>query len=159
MLIPLQSTSCSSTPFEDTMPLVGRRINATVQRLLTRASHSLSSLPSPCYWLSGSNSKAGGVGPPPPPRLLACQVACMRGGDVIIRDVNLSIHEGGAVLLMGPNGSGKSTMLRLVRHPRITKTGPRFSHDRDSAAHLTIFHMHAVIMCRSFVKCCQTRKL
>lgn len=50
----------------------------------------------------------------PVPRLVASRVACMRSGQVVIRDVNMTLHEGGAMLLTGPNGSGKSTFLRLL---------------------------------------------
>ncbi|KAG6548411.1 hypothetical protein Mapa_009897 [Marchantia paleacea] len=50
----------------------------------------------------------------PVPRLVASRVACMRSGQVVIRDVNMTLHDGGAMLLTGPNGSGKSTFLRLL---------------------------------------------
>ncbi|KAL2650646.1 hypothetical protein R1flu_018774 [Riccia fluitans] len=51
---------------------------------------------------------------PPVPRLVASRVACMRSGQVVIREVNMTLHGGGAMLLTGPNGSGKSTFLRLL---------------------------------------------
>ncbi|GJP41804.1 hypothetical protein CLOM_g1448 [Closterium sp. NIES-68] len=48
------------------------------------------------------------------PRLVASRVACMRSGEVVLRDMNMSVYEGDGVLLTGPNGSGKSTFLRLL---------------------------------------------
>ncbi|CAM6087662.1 unnamed protein product [Calypogeia fissa] len=51
---------------------------------------------------------------PPVPRLVASRVSCMRSGKVIIREVNMTLDEGGAMLLTGPNASGKSTFLRLL---------------------------------------------
>eukprot|EP00897_Mesotaenium_endlicherianum_P001102 jgi/Mesen1/10993/ME000097S10577 len=67
----------------------------------------------PSYW-GVEYPPPGGVGPPPAPRLLASRVACMRGGETIFREMNMSVHTGGAMLLTGPNGSGKSSFLRLV---------------------------------------------
>eukprot|EP00897_Mesotaenium_endlicherianum_P001104 jgi/Mesen1/10995/ME000097S10579 len=66
----------------------------------------------PSYW-GVEYPPPGGVGPPPAPRLLASRVACMRGGETIFREMNMSVHTGGAMLLTGPNGSGKSSFLRL----------------------------------------------
>jgi ABC-type multidrug transport system fused ATPase/permease subunit len=56
----------------------------------------------------------GNSGIPPPPKLMASQLACIRGGEVIFRDINLSLHCGSAVNMTGPNGSGKTSMLRVV---------------------------------------------
>eukprot|EP00249_Psilotum_nudum_P013386 c24302_g1_i1 orf=86-778(+) len=56
----------------------------------------------------------GRRGPPPFPKLVASRVSCMRGGQVIVRDVNMTLHDGGGMLLTGPNASGKSTFLRLL---------------------------------------------
>lgn len=56
----------------------------------------------------------GNNGLPPPPKLMASQLACIRGGEVIFRDINLSLHSGSAVNMTGPNGSGKTSMLRVV---------------------------------------------
>ena len=39
---------------------------------------------------------------------------CRRGGRVLFRDLNLSMHAGQCVEVRGPNGCGKSTLLRLV---------------------------------------------
>jgi ABC-type multidrug transport system fused ATPase/permease subunit len=59
-------------------------------------------------------SYLGNSGIPPPPKLMASQLACIRGGEVIFRDINLSLHSGSAVNMTGPNGSGKTSMLRVV---------------------------------------------
>jgi heme exporter protein A len=42
------------------------------------------------------------------------QVAAFRGERLVLRDVDLRVPAGGALLLVGPNGSGKSTLLRLL---------------------------------------------
>ncbi|GFP98817.1 ABC transporter i family member 1 [Phtheirospermum japonicum] len=51
---------------------------------------------------------------PPLPRLLLNNVSCMRNAQQILRHVNASIHDGGALVLSGTNGSGKSTFLRML---------------------------------------------
>ncbi|CAA0823735.1 ABC transporter I family member 1 [Striga hermonthica] len=48
------------------------------------------------------------------PRLLLSDVSCMRNAQQILRHVNASIHDGGALVLSGTNGSGKSTFLRML---------------------------------------------
>ncbi|CAO2825335.1 unnamed protein product [Amaranthus hypochondriacus] len=48
------------------------------------------------------------------PRLLLNNVSCMRNAQQILRHVNVSIHDGGALVLTGSNGSGKSTFLRML---------------------------------------------
>ena len=64
---------------------------------------------------SGSSAMAAGVRRRPPvPRLVGSALACTRNDQVIVRDVNLTMHEGSAMLLTGPNASGKSSFLRLV---------------------------------------------
>ncbi|XP_051120824.1 ABC transporter I family member 1 isoform X2 [Andrographis paniculata] len=50
----------------------------------------------------------------PHPRLLLNNVSCMRNGQQIHRHVNVSLHDGGALVLSGPNGSGKTTLLRML---------------------------------------------
>ena len=42
------------------------------------------------------------------------QVAAFRGERLVLRDIDLSVPAGGALLLVGANGSGKSTLLRLL---------------------------------------------
>ncbi len=41
-------------------------------------------------------------------------LACTRGGMVVLSGVNLSLEAGKAVVLRGPNGSGKTTLLRTI---------------------------------------------
>ncbi|WP_294130717.1 heme ABC exporter ATP-binding protein CcmA [Sphingobium sp.] len=40
-------------------------------------------------------------------------VACLRGGRMLFRGVNLTMNAGASALLTGPNGVGKSSLLRL----------------------------------------------
>ncbi|GAB2300228.1 ABC transporter I member 1 [Dionaea muscipula] len=51
---------------------------------------------------------------PPRPRLLLNNVSCMRNAQQILRHVNVSVHDGGALVLTGANGSGKTTFLRML---------------------------------------------
>jgi heme exporter protein A len=41
-------------------------------------------------------------------------LAAFRGERLVLRALNFSVAEGGALVLAGPNGSGKSTLLRLL---------------------------------------------
>ncbi|XP_057416949.1 ABC transporter I family member 1 [Lotus japonicus] len=50
----------------------------------------------------------------PFPRLLLNNVSCMRNAQQVLRHVNVSLHDGGALVLTGANGSGKSTFLRML---------------------------------------------
>lgn len=49
-----------------------------------------------------------------PPRLLLNNVSCMRNAQTVLRDINLSVHDGTALVLTGANGSGKTTLLRML---------------------------------------------
>ncbi|CAH9128688.1 unnamed protein product [Cuscuta epithymum] len=51
---------------------------------------------------------------PPLPRLLLNNVGCMRNAQQILRHVNVTLHDGGALVLTGTNGSGKTTFLRML---------------------------------------------
>ena len=52
----------------------------------------------------------------PPPRLETRGLTVERGGRVVAREVDLSVHAGEVVALSGPSGAGKSSLLRcLVR--------------------------------------------
>ncbi len=48
------------------------------------------------------------------PRLQASGISVFRGDRLVLRDVDLAVPEGGALLLLGPNGAGKSTLLRAL---------------------------------------------
>lgn len=41
-------------------------------------------------------------------------LAAFRGERLVLRDIDLTVPAGGALLLTGPNGAGKSTLLRLL---------------------------------------------
>ncbi|PPE00267.1 hypothetical protein GOBAR_DD02704 [Gossypium barbadense] len=51
---------------------------------------------------------------PPLPRILLNDVSCMRNAQQILRHVNMSVHDGRALVLTGSNGSGKTTFLRML---------------------------------------------
>ncbi|KAF8393062.1 hypothetical protein HHK36_021303 [Tetracentron sinense] len=51
---------------------------------------------------------------PPLPRILLNNVSCLRNAQQVLRNINVSIHDGGALVLTGVNGSGKSTFLRML---------------------------------------------
>ncbi len=72
-----------------------------------------------CVVLSGGMGIVRGRAGPPVPRLIASGLACMRNEQVIIRDVNMTLHEGSGLIITGPNASGKSTFLRVVRTSRL----------------------------------------
>ena len=46
--------------------------------------------------------------------LAVAGVAAFRGERLVLRDVDLHVPPGGAMLLLGANGSGKSTLLRVL---------------------------------------------
>ncbi|KAI3865291.1 hypothetical protein MKX03_037269 [Papaver bracteatum] len=46
--------------------------------------------------------------------MLLNNVSCMRNAQLILRNINASVHEGGALVLTGANGAGKSTFLRML---------------------------------------------
>src|SRR4051812_16568066 len=47
-------------------------------------------------------------------RLLASDLACIRGGRQVFSGLNLSVASGEALAVSGPNGAGKSSLLRVV---------------------------------------------
>jgi len=47
-------------------------------------------------------------------KLSGTDLACVRAGLPIFRDVSFAIEAGQALLITGPNGSGKTTLLRLI---------------------------------------------
>ena len=48
------------------------------------------------------------------PRLLASDLACVRGGREVFSGLSFAVGAGEALLVSGPNGAGKSSLLRLV---------------------------------------------
>ncbi len=47
-------------------------------------------------------------------RLVARDLACVRGGRQVFRGLSFAVGAGEALLVTGPNGAGKSSLLRLV---------------------------------------------
>ena len=47
-------------------------------------------------------------------RLVAHDLACVRGGRPVFRDLSFAVGGGEALLVTGPNGAGKSSLLRLL---------------------------------------------
>jgi heme exporter protein A len=50
----------------------------------------------------------------PAMRLLASELACIRGGREVFSGISFAIAAGEALLVTGPNGAGKSSLLRVV---------------------------------------------
>jgi heme exporter protein A len=49
-----------------------------------------------------------------PSRLLATELACVRGGRRVLSALSFAVDAGQALLVSGPNGAGKSSLLRVV---------------------------------------------
>ena len=47
-------------------------------------------------------------------RLAGSDLACVRGGRQVFRNLSFALDAGEALLVTGPNGAGKSSLLRLV---------------------------------------------
>jgi heme exporter protein A len=47
-------------------------------------------------------------------RLSGSELACVRGGRQVFRNLSFALGSGAALLVTGPNGAGKSSLLRLV---------------------------------------------
>src|SRR5437667_331334 len=47
-------------------------------------------------------------------RLLASNLACIRGGREVFSGLGFAVGGGEALVVVGPNGAGKSSLLRLV---------------------------------------------
>lgn len=78
---------------------------------------------------------------PPAPRLLLNDVACIRNAQQILRHVNVSLHDGGALSVLGTNGSGKTTFLRMLAGFSRPSAGQIFWNGHD-VAESDIFHQY-----------------
>lgn len=70
-------------------------------------------------------------------------VACVRGGRLLFRGVDLAMEPGGSALLKGPNGIGKSSLMRICagllrasagkveRHGRVALADERLALDME----------------------------
>ena len=47
-------------------------------------------------------------------QLIIENLACVRGGRLLFKDLAYTLYPGDAVLVRGPNGSGKSSLLRMI---------------------------------------------
>jgi len=47
-------------------------------------------------------------------KLLASDLACVRGGRQVFRNLSFAVSDGEALVVTGPNGVGKSSLLRLI---------------------------------------------
>jgi heme exporter protein A len=47
-------------------------------------------------------------------RLVGSDLACVRGGRQVFKDLSFSVAAGEALVVLGPNGVGKSSLLRLI---------------------------------------------
>src|SRR5204863_5384564 len=50
----------------------------------------------------------------PKMKLLASDLACVRGGRQVFRNLSFGVSAGEALVVTGPNGVGKSSLLRLI---------------------------------------------
>ncbi len=46
--------------------------------------------------------------------IVAEDLACQRGGQIVVSSLNFNVCAGGILVLRGPNGSGKTTLLRTI---------------------------------------------
>src|SRR5262245_54501734 len=54
------------------------------------------------------------IGGPAVMRLMASELACIRGGRQVFHNLSFTLRAGNALVVTGPNGAGKSSLLRLV---------------------------------------------
>lgn len=50
----------------------------------------------------------------PTGQLILENIACIRGGRLLFKDINCALSPGDATLVRGPNGVGKSSLLRVI---------------------------------------------
>jgi iron complex transport system ATP-binding protein len=60
-----------------------------------------------------------------PPLINLCRVTVMRGENVALRDLSLTVGAGEHVAILGPNGCGKSTLIKTITREcyPLTRTG------------------------------------
>ena len=70
---------------------------------------------------NGARSKTKGATVADSDIMVSIQHLSKSFGDTeVLRDVNVDVKRGEAVVVLGPSGSGKSTMLRCTSAPRRT---------------------------------------
>jgi heme exporter protein A len=47
-------------------------------------------------------------------QLILQNIACVRGGRLLFKDISCQVGPGEAILVRGPNGAGKSSLLRII---------------------------------------------
>jgi heme exporter protein A len=47
-------------------------------------------------------------------QLILENIACVRGGRLLFKEINCALDQGDATLIRGPNGAGKSSLLRVI---------------------------------------------
>lgn len=67
------------------------------------------------------------------PRLVARQLACQRGGDVLFTGLDFALAPGSVLDIEGANGSGKTTLLRVVCGLRPADAGSVYWDGADVA--------------------------
>ncbi len=55
-------------------------------------------------------------------------------GTIALRDINLTVNEGGFVFVVGPSGSGKSTLIKLMLREEVASEGTTFVDGNDLLA-------------------------
>ncbi|KAI3840158.1 hypothetical protein MKX03_022098 [Papaver bracteatum] len=80
----------------------------------------------------------------PLPRMLLNNVSCMRNSQLILRNINASVHDGGALVLTGANGAGKSTFLRMLAYLSNPSVGEILwnGHDITKAGVFEKYQLH-----------------
>jgi len=80
-----------------------------------------------------------------PPLFAAEDLACARGGRLVLAGVTFALAPGDALVLRGPNGAGKSTLLRVLAGLLAPSAGALFWEGRpaleDRAEHRLRLHL------------------
>jgi iron complex transport system ATP-binding protein len=59
-----------------------------------------------------------------PPLIKLCRVTVMRGENIALRDLSLTVGAGEHVAILGPNGCGKSTLIKTITRECYPLAGP-----------------------------------